>query len=322
MIEKLFGYFRWMECLSRWLLFRFPQIKMWIKKERKTKNINRKQEFDKDGWKKYQSKMNEVIENGDIVLVHASMDGLNNIGVGAKEVLDFLQTLIERRCTIVSTAYPITNLNIRDHKMKTYDPQKTPCWTGMLSNYFLSLPDVVRSSVPYNSLAAVGPQAKEMMKNNDKAEYVYGENTPWKYCIDHHAKVLFVGTTNNDANTIQTHMIADVMKDKWPIDNWYDEIECPVKLNEKVINKKLYIQNEFWTQYVTDYYITRRIKSQGLLCEYCIEGCPFGYIADAYVLVKYLISECGKGKIMYMIPKKYWKKKKGKKCNGKNIRNS
>ena len=151
------------------------------------------------------------------------------------------------------------------------------------------------------------------MADNLEAEYVYGDHTPWKYCVEHHARILFLGTTSLDANTIQSHMLADYMGDRWPINNWYEEYDAPLKINGEVIEHKLKVQNYEWAKYIADYSTTRKLREKGFLKEYRISGCAFEYITDAYEMVKYLEAECEKGKLMYLIPRKYrkkgWKKK-------------
>ena len=306
MISNLFYRFAFLEVLARWILAKFPNLKDKIKKY-KNKKAKKRSLFNEEQWDAYKQLVSNSVEDNSIVLVHASMDGLNNIGVDEDMVFDFLSSFIDRGITVVSTAYPVTN-RIKNKKMKPYNPEKTPCWTGMLSNKFASNPLSIRSVIPYNSLAAIGSSAKEMMEDNIDAEYVYGEHTPWRYCVINHARILFIGTTCLDSNTIQTHMIADYMGDRWPINNWYDIYDTPLKINGELINHKLKIQSNFWTQYVVEYATTRKIKEQGLLKEFLINGCPFGYITDSYDMVKYLEAECEKGKLMYMIPKKYWKK--------------
>lgn len=308
MISELFYRSAFLEVFARWLLAKFPQIKNKIKIVRKIEGIKERVPFNPYQWDIYKKLVNDSVEDNSIVLIHASVDGLNNIGVDENMVFEFLLSLIKRGITVVSTAYPITNLNIKDKKMKPYNPDKTPCWTGMLSNKFVSSSLSIRSVVPYNSLAAIGPLAAEMMEDNIKAEYVYGDYTPWKYCVDHHAKILFIGTTCLDSNTIQTHMLADYMGEKWPIDNWYEEYDAPLKINGEIIEHKLKIQSYFWTQYVVEYSTTRKIKKQGFLKEFQVNGCQLGYITDVYDMVKYLESECSRGKLMYIIPKRYWKK--------------
>lgn len=307
-LKALLYRFGFLEAAGRRILFHFPKLKSRLKRMAAPSPEGARPSFDAAGWAAYQKAVLDAVADSDIVLVHSSMDGFRPVGVGAEEVFQFLVSLADRGCTVVCAAFPITNLSIRDGKMKAYNPARTPCWTGMLSNYFLSHEGVVRSAVPYNSLAAIGPHAARMMQDNLEASTVYGEHTPWKYCVDHHAKLLFLGTTSLQANTIQTHMLADVMGDRWPIADWYEEIDCPVKTGGTLIPKTLKIQRTFWTQFVTDYETTGRLLHNGLLHTGEVAGCPFEYVDDVHEMVRFLEAECEKGRLMYAIPRRYWKK--------------
>lgn len=309
MLQKLLFAFPFLEAGGRRFLYHFPRIKGKVKQLRKAQPEPMPTDSNLSAWNTYQKAVLDAVADADLVMVHSSMDGFRSIGIGAEEVLHLLTTLVNQGCTVVCAAFPITNLDIRDGKMRPYNPARTPCWTGMLSNYFVSSPGAVRSAVPYNSLAAIGPYAADMMQDNLEATTVYGEHTPWKYCVDHHAKLLFLGTTSLQANTIQTHMLADVMGDRWPIADWYEEIDCPVKTSSALISKTLKIQRTFWTQFVTDYATTGKLLRKGLLRRSVIAGCPFEYVDDVHEMVCFLEAECEKGHLMYAIPKKYWKMK-------------
>lgn len=308
MLDSLLYRSAHIEVMSRRVLAKFPKIKSAIKAKLKKSSTKERTSFDESRWNEYRTLVDKTVKDNSIILVHASMDGFNSIGIDENRVLELLLSFVERGVTVVSTAYPITNLKADGNKMRPFNPAKTPCWTGMLSNRFVSNPMSIRSAVPYNSLAAIGPLANEMMNDNLLADYVYGEHTPWKYCVEHHARILFLGTTCLESNTIQTHMLADYMGEKWPIDNWYEVFDAPIKINGEIVNKKLNIQSNFWTQFVADYASTRKIKEKGLLKEFEVGECPFGYITDSYDLIEYLKTECNRGNLTYIIPKKYWKK--------------
>lgn len=49
-----------------------------------------------------------------------------------------------------------------------YDPKKTPCWTGRVSETFRKRKGAVRSPDPAHSLAAIGPKANELVRDWDR----------------------------------------------------------------------------------------------------------------------------------------------------------
>ena len=305
MVQELFSLSGHAEVWTRSLLSQFPKLKESIKTRYKRGMVTEKKVFDEARWIAYSEYISSVIKDNEILLIHSSVDGLNEIGVTADILLDFLLKFRSRNCTIVLPAYAIGSAKINNGRLKTYDPQKSPCWTGMLPNYFLRQPGVVRTVYPYNSLAAIGPHTRQMMSDNEDQVYVYGDHSAWKYCVENHAKVLFIGTTSDNANTIQSHMIADVMKEEWPISDWYQEVICPVKIEGSIHDKTIKVQKDEWSKYVADYHITRKLKKSKLLMEYKIEGCPFGYVEDSKEMVDFLIALAKNGDLSYIVPRKY-----------------
>jgi len=307
MIGKVFSYFPGVERLTRTVLYRHPGIKQKIKSKLGHGKVNEKAEYNEAGWQDYQDHVRHAVKDHPIVLVHSSMDGLNPIGVTVEQMLDFLLSLTADGHTVVIPAYAISSQKVTDGRLKKYDPQKSPCWTGMLPNYFIRTPGVIRTVYPYNSLAAIGPEASAMMADNDQQVYVYGDHSAWKYCVDQHAAVLFIGTTADEANTIQSHMIPDVMGERWPIRDWYQEVVCPVKTDIGIVEKTILIQKDEWVQYVADYHMTRKLKKEGILKEELISGCPFGCVDDANAMVDCLVKLAEQGDLSFRVPGKYRK---------------
>ena len=241
----------------------------------------------------------------DIVIIHSSIDGLQGLGLEAKAIVDII--LDEYKdATVVFAAYPIEP-KIKKEVYK-YNPKKTVCWTGMLPNAFMLHEGVIRTAYPYNSLAAYGKLAEEMTKDNLLSKYPHGKNSAWDYCYKHHAKILFVGTTSREANTMAIHMVPDVMEDTWPIDNWYETREYAIQLDKETVNKTAYIQKGSWYRFVNEYRTDYLLKENGYLKDISEEGLIFEYVPDSYDMMQYLIKNCEEGKLMYSIPKKYYKK--------------
>lgn len=245
------------------------------------------------------------IHSGDIVLIHSSLDDLRSLGLTTEEILDLILEVYSEM-TVVFAAYPIEP--IKKKESYKYDPQKTLCWTGMLPNMFLKREGSVRSLFPYNSLAAKGKEAKAMMIDNIMADIPHGKGTAWDYCRLNHAKILFLGTTSREANTMAIHMVPDVMGDKWPIENWYEERKYIITNNGKKFEKVIKVQNGFWYQFVNEYKTDRLLKNNKLLIDLSFENVPLEIVPDCYEMIEYLIYQCENGKLMYSIPQKYYKR--------------
>lgn len=308
MLSKILENIDIIEVLGRYLLEKFPKIKEKIKKRKKkvTKVIS---ELDNSEWEKYKRSIEKIVGENNIILIHSSMDGLNEMGISPKELLQFLLSLCNKGNTIVLPVYPISNLKQQGKKMLKYNVQKTPCWTGVLPNLFLKIPGVLRSSFPYNTLAAYGPLAKKIIENNHLAKYVYGKNSAWKYCVDNHAKILFIGVSSLKANTIAAHMVPDILEEQWPVENWYINSKYQVNNNDDIFEMDIKIQDvDRWAKYSTQYALEKELREKNFLYKDFDLKCTFEYIKDANLMVNHLINLALEGKLMFRIPKKYLRK--------------
>lgn len=299
----------WIEALSRVFLERHPKLKKAVKNKRSRETGNTvKMVPDPKQWEDYRRQLWEAITENDIILIHSSTDGLDKIGISAQQCLEFLKSLIkDKGCTIVMACFPVTNLNPITEKSRPYDPEKTMCWTGLLPNMFIADPECIRTRFPYNSLAAMGPKAEEMMENDLDGKLVYGKNSPWRYCYEHHAKIFFIGVRASGSNTMAIHMVPDVMGDAWPVKEWYDEKIYKVRLNDEIVEVPVLKQKDFWYKYVMEEGTSGRLKKAGLLTEQSIGGCNLGMIRDSHIMIDYLVEQGKRKKLAYLIPGKYYK---------------
>ena len=243
------------------------------------------------------------IAKGDIVIVHSSMEEMSKFDINAVDLINHLLTVIGPTGTLVIPAFPYYK---EKKEVLEYDKNKTLCWTGLLPNIFLRFPDVIRSEFPYNSLAAKGLHASEMMKNNLLDDKIFGPHSAWAYCTEHHAKVLFLGTPAFHTTTV-SHICEDLLGDKWPIKNFHRKQKFLLKDGEETKLFEAYIRNEFWFDYNTSYHRTYLLKKKGLLKDTNCHGVYFGYITDVNDVVTYLSDLALNGKPMYYVPRKYRK---------------
>lgn len=307
----------WIEALSRVFLERHPKLKKIVKNKRNKRSHESgntdKMVPDPKQWEDYRRQLYEAIAENDIILIHSSTDGLDKMGVSAQQCLEFLKSLIkDKGCTIVMACFPVTNLKPPTEKSRPYDPEKTMCWTGMLPNMFIAEPECIRTRFPYNSLAAMGPKAGEMMEKDLNEKQVYGRNSAWHYCYEHHAKIFFIGVRASGSNTMAIHMVPDVMGDDWPVEGWYNERIYKVRLNGEIVEVPVLEQKGFWYKYVMEEGTSGRLKRAGLLTEQSIGGCNLGIVQDSHIMIDYLVEQGKQKKLAYLIPGKYYKKNKRK----------
>ncbi len=246
------------------------------------------------------------IKNGDILIVHSSFDGMKSAEPDPKEIINYLLKLVGKDGTLVFPTFPITNLKKSNERYQIYNPKTTFCWTGTLPNIFLTYPKVERSLFPYNTLAALGPHSKDMMKYNLLDDVPHGKNSSWAYCVDHDAKILYLGISIAECNTV-LHSVDDCLGNKWPINNWYETLNYKIKTSEGTIDKTIKVAKAFWARYNTCYNFNGKLKKLGFMNEEVIGGVNIGYTKSSKKLIDYVIEQALKGQIRYKIPKKYWK---------------
>lgn len=288
-----------LEVLSKKLIKRDGFLWKYLKK----RSLSSGDETKHDASEYYALIDNSGIAKGDIVIVHSSMEEMAKFNINAVDLINHLLSVIGPEGTLVIPAFPY----YKEHEeVLEYDREKTLCWTGFLPNIFLRFPGVIRSEFPYNSLAAKGPCAESMMKDNLLDDKVYGSHSAWAYCSEHHAKVLFLGTPAFHTTTV-SHICEDRLGEKWPIKQFHRKQKFLLKEKGESKPFEAYVRDEFWYDYNTSYHRTYLLKKQGILKDTSCHGVYFGYIDDVSKVVDYLSDLALNGKPMYYVPRKYRK---------------
>ena len=114
------------------------------------------------------------LKKEDSIGVHSSLKSLGRVEGGADAVIDALLETVGRDGNIVMSTHS-ANLS-KDQRtpeeiamgvswlfeILPYDPEKTPVRTGIIPETFRKRKGVVRGSHPSNSVAALGPRAREL----------------------------------------------------------------------------------------------------------------------------------------------------------------
>lgn len=249
------------------------------------------------------------INTGDILIVHSSMDALSQFGMSPKEIIDWLLELVGPEGTLCMPAFPLYREN--DYSLDsqtgetiiTYEVKKTPCWTGLLPNLFLRYPGVIRSEFPYNPLAAIGKEAEAMMKDNLLGDKPHGKHSSWEYCVNRHAKVLFLGCQMYHSLTL-LHTRED-LDEPFPVENWYKRQSYLVKNGEEERRVIILERNPIWARFFTGQYCQRVLEKEGVAKVSTIKTIPLGFIPDAYFLKERLFQQSVPNLLTYRIPKRF-----------------
>ncbi len=174
------------------------------------------------------------LEEGDNVIVHASLSSLGFVCGGAQPVIEALLETVGESGTIMMPAQSWKNLDpqagvhweepeewwqfIREN-WPAYDKDITPTNTmGAVAEMFRKWPGATRSSHPARSFAAKGKHAEYLLKDHDLHD-IFGEKSPVGKLYELNGKVLLLGV-GYDKNT-SLHL-ADVRAD-YPGKRYADE---------------------------------------------------------------------------------------------------
>ena len=186
-----------------------------------------------------------------------------------------------------------------------YDVNNTKAWTGYITNVFRNRSDVYRSYYPNNTLAAWGKNKEQIFRDENDTDLAFGKNSAWKYCVDHHAKVLFLGIHAHHSLS-EIHIAEDYLDEQWPIKGWYTSKKYRIIDGKKEFERTCRVRKNYWTKYMTEYYGCYRLRKEKLLVESKLGNINYSIVPDLYKFEKYVEDCARKGDLLYFrIPSKY-----------------
>ena len=252
------------------------------------------------------------IQTGDVLIVHSSMKGIKGFGLSADELIDILLKRVGKSGMLFMPAYPeypsaaqSLSYNEMYNNIDTYDVSNTKGWTGYITEVFRCRKDVVRSCFPNNTLAGAGNDIEKIFESELESDLAFGKHSAWNYCLERHAKVLFLGIHAHHSIS-EIHIAEDQMDSKWPIRGWYAVKHYRIICGDKEIKKDCRVRKTFWNRYMTEYNGCYRLRKEGLLMENMIDNICVSFIPDVKKLTDYVTQRAVKGDLVYFkIPKKY-----------------
>ena len=313
--ESILGVTPWIELTIRKAYYsNNPLLKKAFSKlkKRESDRVNTDSIGDVSKWQRVKEYIESLsIYPGDLLIVHSSAEELSKIGANPKVVLEFLASIIGEEGTLAIPSFPLYDDRNFDEerKMHVYNPRRTICSTGLFPNLFIRTKGVVRSQFPWNTLAAKGPLAQSMMEHNLETDLAHGKGSAWEFCMEHKAKILLLGVKSSHTTTM-VHVAEDVLDEKWPIDDWYENRSFIVKNGTEEKQVDIRIRKPEWAKYNASWYRTEQFKKKGLLMEEQVEGLNIGFIENSQTMVEYIIERTMKHKPFFVVPKRCYKYEK------------
>lgn len=191
---------------------------------RSTKNIKNKLFARTTGEDLYKDLVRIGIKRGDLICFHSKLSTLGYLVGGIDVLLKTFRDVLGKNGTLVVPTFSgggSTFSYIQSHP-PPFDPQRAISTTGVFSEYFRKQPDVLRSLHPTHSVSALGPLAKEIIKDHVLSTTPFGQNTPYDRFVGLGGKILLLGV---NANSV-LHYVEE--KVDWP-NLWHDEyFQLPV----------------------------------------------------------------------------------------------
>lgn len=151
------------------------------------------------------------LHKSDSLIIHSSLSSLGRVERGADGVLDALLEVIGPSGNLMLPTFNYT----RPLPEPYYDPQNTPCRTGIIPETGRKRPDAVRSLHPTHSAAVSGPDAKQLTDGHLRTR-AFGKNSPVDLLIQAGGKILLLGVTHTSNSAIHIgEEYAEIPKVSW-----------------------------------------------------------------------------------------------------------
>lgn len=189
-----------------------------------------------------------------------------------------------------------------------YDVKRSLPWTGILAYSFLKYPGTIRSEFPFNTLAANGALAEDIVKDNLKGDYSQGKFSSWDFCVKNNVKLLFLGIHAYKSTTLM-HYPEDIMeKDGWPVKDFFVSEKYIIKrIDGTTVEKEIYIRDDKLYQFFCMFSFMYWMKKNGFLYSITQDNCYIEFIENGSGMANACLDLARHNKIFYIFPKRFFK---------------
>lgn len=153
------------------------------------------------------------IKGGDALLVHTAMSRMGALKDGPKTLVDALMKAVGNNGHLLmpTSPNPAMQLNyIKTHPR--FDVRNSPSKMGAVTEYFRTLPGVVRSWSPTEPVSAWGPEADWFVEGHAYKTTPYDADSPFARLAQRNGKILYIGVSLINAGT-SLHLLEDAVND-------------------------------------------------------------------------------------------------------------
>ena len=132
------------------------------------------------------------VRRGDLLLVHSAIRSCGYVEGRANGMLHALRLAVGTEGTLLFPTLTGSRTDHPDHP-PSFDRQRTPGWTGALSQCALDGPGAIRSLHPTHSCVALGPQAHALTNDHVDSVTPVDARSPYQQVAHQGGKILIVG---------------------------------------------------------------------------------------------------------------------------------
>lgn len=131
------------------------------------------------------------VKESGVLLVHSSLKSLGDVTGGAESVIRGMNHALGEQGTLLMPA--LTYKTVDGIKNDEFSAKDTPSDVGALTEYFRTMPGVVRSVSPTHSVCGIGKYANEMLGEHHLDNTPCGPHSPYRLLSQIGGQILLIG---------------------------------------------------------------------------------------------------------------------------------
>jgi aminoglycoside 3-N-acetyltransferase len=153
---------------------------------------------------------------GDTLMVHSGYDEFAGFAGKPTDILGVLQRIVTADGILMAPTLPFTGTAVAYAQGNpVFDPARTASRTGLLTELFRRMPNVVRSIHPTHAVAVWGHDATAVVANHHLAGTPCGAGTPYARLLDRKGKILLLGVDISSVTFY--HAIEELLEGRFPV---------------------------------------------------------------------------------------------------------